>query len=283
MLSWLWRLALAAAVCGAWNCGDPEDPGVALWTRVGKAFDAGKYELAVNRLEELESVSPDWRIRAVGWRVVLLGGLTRAYLELNEACERGLKENEQGMNRSMRVALEQYRKDARLYSLELAEAVRRFDRITGRVENVSLDFQLPDGEARASPVLTRIAGGMMPTGNSLHGSERHTILRGVLLQASEVAGAGRQTDIAQRMFEYAPVSIPKDVFLLGVGRTLRQAAELYEVERLRDHTKQEMFLDLAEECARPSLSSPNLTLKQDAEAEMELIRLARSQLEKRPQ
>jgi len=244
------------------------------------AFEAGSFDQVIDRLDRMEGV-PGWSERAAGWRVVLLGGMTHAYLELNEACEAGVAESNGRPDRNLQRALEQYRKDARRYSIELYEAVQAFDKLTGDSEAVSLDFDLPDGDASPSAVIARISSGMMPSEQGLKGSEQYTIRRGVLLQATRAVGAGDKVDTAKKMFEFSPVSTPKAVYLLGVGRTIHEAAALYGVKRLRDHKMQELFLGLAEKCVRPSLESKNLGLQSEAEEILRAIEQSRSKMEDR--
>jgi len=272
--------ALACLLCLLASCGEARDPGAVEWGFMQSAFEAGSFDQVIDRLDRMEGV-PGWSERAAGWRVVLLGGMTHAYLELNEACEAGVAESNGRPDRNLQRALEQYRKDARRYSIELYEAVQAFDKLTGDSEAVSLDFDLPDGDASPSAVIARISSGMMPSEQGLKGSEQYTIRRGVLLQATRAVGAGDKVDTAKKMFEFSPVSTPKAVYLLGVGRTIHEAAALYGVKRLRDHKMQELFLGLAEKCVRPSLESKNLGLQSEAEEILRAIEQSRSKMEDR--
>jgi len=269
-----------AAICLLWSCGEAPDPGAVEWSIMQSSFESGAYDQVIDRLDRMDGM-PGWSERAAGWRVVLLGGMTHAYLELNEACEAGMKESKGRPDRNLQTALEQYRKDARRYSIELYESVQAFDKLTGDAETVSLDFDLPEGDADPSPVVARISTGMMPTQQGLKGSEGHTIRRGILLQSTRAVGAGDKVETAQKMFEFSPVSTPKAVYLLGVGRTVHEAAALYGVKRLRDHKMQNLFLDLAEKCVRPSLESKNLGLKTEAEEILRSIERSRANMEDR--
>ncbi len=270
-------------ICVSTGCGGSSDPGESRWRLVQSAFAGEDYARAADHLKKLEEIDA-WRERAVGWRVVILGGLTHAYLELNEACEAGLDERavtRRAADRALLNALDQYRSDARRQAFALAEAVREFDELTGDVETVSLDFTLPSGDGSPSPIVARISGGMMPTGTGLKGSEVQTIRRGILLQSARAVGAGDNVRTAQKMFEFAPVSVPKAVFLLGIGQTLHEAADLFSVRRLRDHTKQELFFELAEKCVRPGLESKNLGLQKEAQEILAAIETSRAAMEDR--
>jgi|GEM_PF-2951543 len=273
-------IALACWLCSLAGCGEARDPGAVEWEFMQSSFEAGSFDQVIDRLDRMEDV-PGWSERAAGWRVVLLGGMTRAYLELTEACEQGLEESKGRPDRKLQLALDQYRKDARRYSIELYESVQAFDKLTGDAESVSLDFDLPDGDAAPSPLVARISTGIMPGDQGLKSSEQHTIERGVLLQATRAVGAGDKVDTAKKMFEFSPVSTPKAVYMLGVGRTIHEAAALYGVKRLRDHKMQELFLGLAEQCVRPSLESKNLGLRTEAEAILQSIEKSRANMEDR--
>lgn len=264
----------AAALLALSACeSTASDPSAAQWQAASEFLASEDYESALAKLERLRDV-PSRRTSAAAASVIILGGLTRGYLELAEALEEARDSGDARLSREMQVALDQYRKDARRYSLLLAQAVSDLQDLESD-DSIELAMTLPDGGSDRSPVVARLGSGMAPTGNALQSAERQTLRRGILLQFARSVGARDDVETTRKMFQLGPVSAPYALFVTGAGRTVWEAADLFSRRRLDDPRKKDMLLDLAEQCIRTGLESGNLALEKEAQEALDAINESR--------
>ena len=240
-------------------------PGTEFWNQAHRQFEKGDYGDTLAYLKDLLSHETDYAERASAWKVVILGAMTRAAMEWEDACGEGVYFVPQWESRRYKICIDQYRRQTKTRVLALLDAVTEFEQKTESSETVALGFPLPNASAAASPILRRIKVGNMPHEDILEAAAARTLDRHFILQTMDAVGADDPADAKSR-FESLPVAVEKARFLLGVAQTLQQAADAFEPGRLDDAARRKMVLKRTRECLQLALQGENKAVKAAARA-----------------
>jgi len=258
-----WMLVFSACSGGGPSApqeGSPEW----LWLAAQENFAAGDYAKTDQHLEELSKAESEWQKRAVTWRIVLLGGLSRSHRSLSDAYSRGAEEAPAKAS-NFRNGIQQNQRDARQYGIELAEALPKYLKILGSDGNITLDFAFPAGSPNESALAKRIEGGdVIPDAQQAEATEQE-VKRGVLLQAALFCGAGEDVSAARTKFGAGSVEVPRQVFMNALGRTMWIVSEVFNRTHLNQPDIETIFVTHATKSIEPALESDNEELKKQAE------------------
>ncbi|MBH00336.1 MAG: hypothetical protein CMN58_08380 [Solibacterales bacterium] len=236
------------------------------WNQAHRQFEQGDYADTLAYLNDILSRDTDYDNRASGWKVVILGAMTRAAVEWEEACGEGVYFVPQWESKSYRICIEQYRRQTKTRLLALLDAIKEFEQVTQDFKIVKLAFPLPAASVVASPILRRIkVGNMPPSDDILDAAAARTLDRHFILQSLDVVGV-KDSDVLRSRFTSLPVQTTKTQFLLGVARTLEQASSVFEAGRLNDNVRRKLVLKRARECLRLALEDDNEAVKNAARA-----------------
>ena len=235
------------------------------WKEVNREYESRDYINTLNYLDDLLRTENDYTARAAALKVVILGGMTRSALEIEEACAEGIFMVKQADGGPYKACIEAFRWRARTNTLGLIEALSELEKSTAAGGTVSLDFPLPEASAEPSPMIGRTRAGAMPAEKVFEPSVARIVDRQILLQVCDVVAKG-EVPAVKDMFASPPVTIPKETFLVGVAKTLLVAAAVFGEDRLDDTPKRSATLKRARECLQPAFDGGDPTLQSEAKA-----------------
>lgn len=184
-----WVVLPLLAVLAACDLG-PGASAARQWNRASQALASEDYPAALARLDALRTI-PGHEGAGTATKVIVLGGLTRGYLEVSDP------------------------ESARRYALLLAETVADLRRLRDRQE-ARLALALPADEPRTARL-----------GRDAERTAARTIQRNVLLQFSRSVGAGANVRTVRKMLDLGPVSSPEGLLLADAGGALWEASAVF--------------------------------------------------------
>lgn len=233
------------------------------WKQVNREYESGDYITTLNYLDDLLRTENGYTARAAAWKVVILGGMTRSALEIEEACAKGIPWVKTVDSGPYKTCVDQFRRRARTSALSLMDALANVESSAAATGTVPLDFPLPEASAAPSPMIGQTAGGAMPVEKVFEPSTARVLDRQILLQVCDVVANGEVAAVKE-MFASLPVTVPKATFFVGVAKTLLAAAAVFGEDRLADPTKRSATLKRAQECLQAALEGADATLQAEA-------------------
>ena len=234
------------------------------WKQVNREYESGDYITTLNYLDDLLRTENGYTARAAALKVVILGGMTRSALEIEEACAKGISWVKAVDSGPYKKCVDRFRWRARTSALSLIDALTEFEN-SAASGTVSLDFPLPEASAEPSPMIGQTGAGAMPVEKIFEPSVARILDRQILLQVRDAVANGEAAAVKD-MFASPPVTVPKEAFLVGVAKTLLAAAAVFGEDRLDDSPKRSATLKRARECLQPAFDGPDATLQSEAKA-----------------
>lgn len=254
---------LALLSCGGGSGGPVQGSPEWYWAAAQGRFDASDHLKVQEHLKGLAKDEGDMRKRAAAWRLVVVTGLARGYLELGNVYADGAKKNP--AKAAFRNSIQQYRRDSRQYVIDLAESIGPFLKLTQGDASIPLDFNFPSGSAGPSGMAGNIRGGGVPTDMQQAEVADHEVRRAVLLQTAALAGAGEDVNLARPKFETRPVEIPRQAFLNALARSAFLVSDLFDRTRLNQPDIKKILIERARDCLKAGLESEDEEVKKQAE------------------
>jgi len=264
------RAGLVLVCCGLLACSGGDSGGPRLgtpewyWAAAQETFEAADYVKTQEHLEHVVNSDLDVKQQAAVWRTLVLAGLARGYMELGDAYAETVEKNPR-MTAQFQIPIQEYRRVARRHAIELTESMSTLRKLIAGSEQVSFDFAFPAGSPNVSPVLTQLKAGQNPPPNQLLDAEKETLKRGILLEASEMVGAGEDVNRARTLFDTRPVSVASADFLWALGDSTYSLSDLFEQKRLNEPQVRKVMLQTALDCIGPALEAQDKKRKEQAE------------------
>jgi hypothetical protein len=214
------------------------------WQAATETFAARDYLKTVDHLGRLTRTEGEFTARALPWRLVLTAGLSKAYIDLGEEFDAGVKAN---VFRPMplRRVMSDYRTLAERRAMEFGEAFMKFEAALKEQQTVALEFPFPTSDVAEIQDLKKIrAGSLLPEATMLV-VDRKMIERSITQVACAAVGALGDTAKAQTLFQAGPVQVPREVFLLAMAGNLYDQAKLFVRTRLDKPDRLKLFADEA--------------------------------------
>jgi hypothetical protein len=266
---YLWSPAVLLAgvvflACGTESSGPAIGSAEWYWEAAQHNYSMGDYEKAQQHLEKLAETYADWKDQALPWRAALVGGLAHGYLELTDTFGLCASMNpEAGAN--LRNPIQEWRRDARRHALNFADTVAALQPTLAGGETLALDFAFPAGRPAKSPLMENVESGMTPRADQVASCEDEALGRGVVLQASMLAGAGQDVAQAQKLFEARPVEVPADTMRCALSESLVELSTIFDSRHVNETDKQAYMLELAVKTLQAPLSSNDPEIRKKAE------------------
>lgn len=228
-------LLVVCSFLGALTACAPLPEGYEYWKQVNREYESHDYIDTLNYLDDLLRTENDYSARAAALKVVILGGMARAALEVEDACAEGIHRIAAWESGRYKTCIDQFRWRARTRTLGLIDALSEFEKVAAAGGTVSLDFSLPDAPGR-SAMIGRTRVGAMPPEKAFEPSVARVVDRHIFLHVCDLVATD---DVAavKDMFESLPVTVPKETFLVGVAKTLLAGAAIFDKDRLDDAPK----------------------------------------------
>ena len=249
----------------------PVPEGYEYWKQVNREYESGDYIDTLNYLNDLLRTENDYTARAAAWKVVILGGIARSSLEIEEACDKGTSRVAAWDSGPYKNCVEQFRWRARTRTLDLIDALSEFEAKSGSGGDVLLDFPLPKASFGRHTMIGRTRAGAMPVEKAFEPAAARLVDRHIYLQVRDFVGTDDDAAV-KSMFETPPVTVAKEAVLVGVAKTLLVAAAVFGKDRLDDTPKRSATLKRARECLQPVLDGSDSALQSEAKALARKIR-----------
>ena len=220
------RLLAVCAIAGALAACAPVPEGYEDWQQVNREYESRDYINTLNYLDNLLETENDYTARAAALKVVILGGMTRSALEIEEACADGVSRVAAWDSDPYKGCVEQFRWRARTRTLSLLEALSDLDRVAAADGTVALDFPLHEAAGGPPPMIGKTRVGAMPAEKPFEAAVARNVDRQIFLQVSDVV-ATDDMGAVKEMFEARPVTVSQETFLVGVAKTLLTAAAVF--------------------------------------------------------
>ena len=196
--------------------------------------------------------------------------MAAGYAELAEAYEDGAKGNEASAAQFMN-SVQQYQRDARRHTIELAEGLGTWKTQIGSAAAMSIDFPLPAGSGAPSPILISVSEGVAPNPSQAGSAESQTLQRNILQTAAAVAGADENIAKARGAYQNTPIEVAAAPFFLSVAKAVADRSEIFDRGHLMEPAKETFLLDMAAAFAAPAAEGEDEELKQQAEELLEEV------------
>ena len=264
------RLAPIAALVGLLGCGGgtagPRE-GTPEWHWENALFfdDRAEFSKMVDEVDAAVAGETPLRERALVWRTVLLMGLSRGYMEIGDAYRAGI-ENKPDLAPLYDPLLQQVNREARQFAIEFTESLGDLDRAWG-AGDVICQFPFPPAAANPPLALEGISRGQNIPMEQVENTSRRTILRGLVLAATEFCGfsglgnESESADAARSAFDLGPVAIANDDARFATAKMLLDISLIFDRKRANDAKIRLALIQRAEQWTRPYLESADSGLK----------------------
>jgi hypothetical protein len=246
---------LMAALFGLTACSTAPSgpqPGTAAfyWQAAKETFAARDYLKAADHLARLTQTEGEFTARALPWRLVLIGALSKAYIDLGDDFDMGGKVNI-FKPMPLRRVMSDYRTLAERRAVEFGEAFMQFEKGLKDQQTVALEFPFPTSDVAEIQELKKIMGGNLLPDATMAVVDRKMIERAVTQAACAAVGAAGDTAKAQALFQAGPVQVPREVFLLAMAVNLHDQARLFVRTKLDKPDRLKLFANEALDALKP--------------------------------
>jgi hypothetical protein len=254
---------LTQASCGGGGSGPQVGSPAWYWQAAQETYASGEYEKTLQHLKEVADGESEYKEQATLWRAAISGGLARGNMEMGNALADAMAED-QSLTGSFTVRIQGFRRDARRHAITFTESIGGLRKIAEQQPAVALRFPFPTGSANESPTLLSLREGEKVPASQIDAAVDYTLKRGLLLQTTQMAGAGEDAAKGQKLFESGEAKVPQLVFLQNLGKSLFEISALFGNEQLHEPKIQKVMLDNALLCLQPALDAEDADLKQQA-------------------
>jgi hypothetical protein len=219
------------------------------WAAAQETYAAGDYLKTAEHLQGVLKTDNEFTARAYPFYLVLTAAMNRAYADLAENFEYGMKANRANAT-AFRRHMNEHRTIAGRLALQFAEAFEKFE-TTNKEAMIPLAYSYPTGSAIPSGQLAKIAGGQLPQPAILEDVRRTHLQMHMLLSTTRAVGAPEDTAKTQDLFKRTPVDVPREIFFTEMANVLHDNAKLYAPAKLDDARRLEFFATHAMEALKP--------------------------------
>ncbi len=199
------------------------------WQAAQESYAAGDFMKTNDHLEQLLKSQNEFTERARPWRLVMLSGMLRGYLDFAEKFEYGGRENKTNPT-PFRKSLNDARSVAGNLTMQLLESWRKFK--AAKPAEVVLDFPFPSGSAAPVAALVQASKGILLPPVEIEKARKAAVQRGVVLAVTDSVGAGDDAAKGRAAFQTPPAKVSLPVFAMSMAKTLFDGAQLYDARKL---------------------------------------------------
>jgi len=212
------------------------------WQAAGETYVTRDYLKTTEHLRRVIRTENEFTVRAQPWRLIVAGGLAKAYIDLADDFRRGIKTHESPPSAHLK-AMAGYRSMAETRVLEFTETLIQFMK-GPKEETVLLDFPFPTAASTAEvKERPQIQGGLLPSADILTSVERRMIDRSVAATAATAVGCAEDEAKARTLFQERKAQVPREVFLAAMVKILYGQAELFSRELMNKPDRLQVLAD----------------------------------------
>lgn len=200
------------------------------WQAAHETFAAGDYMKTNDHLDQLLKTDNEFTERARPWRLVMLSGLLKGYLDFAEKFEYGGRENKTNPT-PFRKSLNDARSVAGNLTMQLLESWQKY-KASAKPGEIALDFPFPSGSSAPVAALVQVSKGILLPPVEIDKALKAAVQRGVVLAVTECVGAGDDAAKARAAFQTPPAKASMPVFSVAMAKTLFDGAQLYDARKL---------------------------------------------------
>ena len=213
------------------------------WQAAKETFATADYLKTADHLDAICRTENQFTSKARTWRLVLISGMAKAFMELGDNYEIGGRVNKANPT-PFRKRVSYYRDMAGRLSLQFAETFRAFKQNQKEPE-VTLSFPFPTGSAGQVPGLNKLFNGIFLSEAEQEMTQKRMLERSILIAVAKSAGAGEDTAKAQSMFQAGEVKVPRAVFMTVMANALYEQSQLFIRTKLDSPDKLKLFANEA--------------------------------------
>ncbi|MBK5290660.1 MAG: hypothetical protein JJE04_03065 [Acidobacteriia bacterium] len=234
-------LLLFISGCGKNDPTSSIDTPDSRWKAALATFAKGDLKKTGEHLEWLTQTDNQYLQQARGWRLVLLSGMVRGYVELVDSYRKasaGKPADPMQMQRYM----ETLKKASASQGSALGQCHADFEKAHPEGE-VILSFPIPSFSTMTLPAgLDQVAAGSPLYGPQAESLEEAALQWGLTQAICETAGSPGNLEQARQLFRTLPVRLPRAVFELGMASGIYQASFLFGPAALDDSQRRASLL-----------------------------------------
>jgi hypothetical protein len=238
LLTPLLSLCLTLTSCSTGNKGKPGTPAF-YWQAARETFVTRDYLKTIEHLRRVIRTENEFTARGLPWRLIVAGGLTKAYMEMADDFEKGARANSATPEAFLKT-MATYRTNAETRALEFAETFLQWKK-SSQDQEILLDFPFPRLAATETPQRQKIQGGQMPAEGALPVLEQRLIDRYIAENAAAAVGAQGDLTKGQALFQAGSAKVPRDVFALATANALWDQAQLFTKQRMNKNDRLHLF------------------------------------------
>jgi hypothetical protein len=219
------------------------------WAAAQETYAAGDFVKTAEHLQGVLKTDNEFTAKAYPFYLVLTAAMQRAYVDLADNFEYGLKANRANPT-PFRRQMNEYRTIASRLALQFGEAFEKFE-AANKDAIIPLAYNYPTGSAIPSANLSKIAAGQLPQPAILDDVLRTHLQMHMLLSTTRAVGAPEDTAKTQDLFKKVPVEVPREIFFTEMANVLHDSAKLYAPAKLDDARRLEFFCTHAMDALKP--------------------------------
>ncbi len=213
------------------------------WQAAKETFTTADYLKTADHLDAIGRTENQYTSKAQPWRLVLISGMTKAFMELGDNYEAGARVNKANPT-PFRKRVNYYRNMAGQLCLQFAETFRAFKQ-NNKESEVTLSFPFPTGSAGQVPGLNKLFNGIFLSEAEQEITQKRMLERSILIAVARSAGAGEDTAKAQAMFQAGEVKVPHAVFMTAMANALYDQTQLFTRLKLDKPDQLKLFANEA--------------------------------------
>jgi hypothetical protein len=213
------------------------------WQAARETFEASDYLKTADHLDSIGRTENQFTSKAQPWRLVLISGMTKAFMELGDNYEFGARINKANPT-PFRKRVSYYRNMAAGLCLQFAETFRSFKQSHQEPE-ITLSFPFPTGSAGQVPGLNKLSNGIFLSEAEQETTQKRMLERSILIAVAKSVGAGEDTAKAQAMFQAGEVKVPRAVFMTAIANALYEQSQLFAGLKLDKPDQLKLFANEA--------------------------------------
>lgn len=245
--NWWPAIPLAAGLTLTLSCTkgpEPPKPGspAFLWAVATQAHKAGDFAKTNETLEQIVQGKSEFTAKARPWKLLVGTAVAKGYLDLSEKYDLGGKVNRE-TPMPFRKASQTLRNRARDAAMQSVECLHNFLN-SDKEPTVTLAISFPEGDTAEIQQYKKITSGLVLQESETEALWKATLQRQVLLNTIQAAGVPLTApEKAKALFESGEAKLPRDAFLVTVGRTLFEASNVFDAKKLDEPQRQRVICE----------------------------------------
>jgi hypothetical protein len=218
------------------------------WQAAKETQAAGELGKTNDHLSKILKGENEFTTKAQIWKLVLVSGMAKGYMEMADAFENGARANKTNQMAFRRTASD-LRNAANALALEVAEVYGNFQQKNKDTE-VVLAFPFPSASPAMVPQWGKATVGQMLPPDEIESGIKNSVKRTVMLASCSAVSAKDDVAKASELFKAGEVKVPRAAFVTYMASALYDESQLYGSMKLNIPERMKIFLSKADEALK---------------------------------